>query len=300
MILSFDDAPEDVKRLAFALMESVGSSVSDIAPGDAFICGAHVGLGRRGARYIDAVKWIVRYYESRMDIGPTTNRERASNLAQSISNIGFNWPAGANLSQAILLSIAQAFSPPNSLTKYTPNVNIGSNLKKADTQGGIYRNLASFASYLNEVSKQVGTPVYGDNYSGVQVTITGNRIDVFDGQGTQAPKLIQLAFQDLIGQPTWISPTQVSFGTVLRSDIACGMVVLFPQGIGAPYALTSTGAATGSPNAPASDKTSFQGQFYVNEVHHWANFRQPDGESWKTAFVATPFTPPRSAFSQID
>lgn len=205
--------------------------------------------------------------------------------ADNVGNIGFNWPAGTSLSQAITVSLAQAFSPPNSLVKYTPNVNIGANLMRADTQGGTYKNLYQFASYLNEISVDTGTPVYGTSYAGVSLSIVGNTINVYDGQGAQPAKVIPLAFQDLIGQPTWISATQVSFKTVLRSDIGLGMQVKFPAGIASPYALTSAGAAT--PNAPVSSKTAFQGNFVVNDAHQYANFRQPDAESWNTTFTAS-------------
>ena len=45
------------------------------------------------------------------------------------------------------------------------------------------------------------------NYTGVQITYSGNTIIVYDGTSTspgptQIP--VALAFQDLIGQPTWI------------------------------------------------------------------------------------------------
>jgi hypothetical protein len=116
----------------------------------------------------------------------------------------------------------------------------------------------------------------------------GNTISVYDGQGPTPAKVVPLAFQDLIGQPTWISASQVSFKTVLRSDIGLGMQVKFPQGIVAPYALTSASAAT--PNAPVSSKTAFQGNFVVTEIHHFACFRQADAESWNTTYTASVVT----------
>jgi hypothetical protein len=72
----------------------------------------------------------------------------------------------------------------------------------------------------------------------------------------------------------------------LRSDIVVGMQVQFPQGISSPYALTSPEAAY--PNVPASNATTFQGPFNIQAVRHYANFRQPDADSWCTTFEATP------------
>ena len=97
-------------------------------------------------------------------------------------------------------------------------------------------------------------------------------------------KLTTLKFQDLVGQPTWVDPGTVNFRTVMRADIVLGSAVQFPQGVQAPYVLTTQGAA--QPNSPAMDKTSFQGTFNVIEVHHWGNSRDPNGDSWVTAYSA--------------
>jgi hypothetical protein len=121
------------------------------------------------------------------------------------------------------------------------------------------------------------------------VLITASGSTVYAYGGTVPLSTINLAFQDLIGQPTWMTASTVSFKTVLRSDITVGKLVKFPPGIQAPYALTSDAAPT--PNAPVSSKTAFQGTFSVSEVHHFANFRQHDGASWATAFTASAVTP---------
>lgn len=197
--------------------------------------------------------------------------------ASDISNISWNWPANTPMGGAISTTLAQAFPT------YTATVSVGAELVLPNTDPGIYTSLPAFASYLNQISLKVGQVAYGKPYPGVQITVAGNTIAVFDGKGLTAAKVVPLAFQDLIGQPTWISATQISFKTVLRSDIAVGMEVTLPRGIAAPYALTSVAAAT--PNAPVSSRTAFQGTFVVTEVHHFANFRQPDAESWNTSFV---------------
>jgi hypothetical protein len=196
------------------------------------------------------------------------------------NGISFSWATGSTLESALNTTFSQAF--PN----YTPDIKIASDLQPANgqTQGGAYPSLSSFAAYLLSQTQKSGQATYGDKYPGVQMTIVGNTLKVFDG--TQPPDAKQIAFQDLIGQPTWINPGTVNFKTVLRSDIAVGSSIQFPQGILAPYALTSAAAA--APNAPARSKTVFQGTFTVTEVHHFANFRQPDADSWNTTFSAVP------------
>jgi len=196
------------------------------------------------------------------------------------NGISFTWTSGNSLAGALFTTLSQAFPA------YKAKVEIATNIQPpfGASQSGTYQSLQQFAGYLLEVTQKAGQSVYGSSYPGVQITITGSTIRVFDGTVAQTP--IKLAFQDLIGQPTWINPGVVNFKTVLRSDIGVGSQVQFPQGIIAPYALTSAAAA--APNAPARSKAVFQGVFTAIETHHFANFRQADADSWNTTFSATP------------
>lgn len=204
---------------------------------------------------------------------------QASDLAPD-NGIAFTWQSGTSLGDALSTTLSQAFPG------YTADIKIGSNLQPPNdaTQDGTYKSLSQLSGYLRDISQKAGQSVYGDQYPGVMLTIVGNTIKVFDNTQQQTP--VKLAFQDLIGQPTWINPGTVNFKTVLRSDIAVGTPMQFPQGIVAPFALTSAAAA--APNSPARNKTVFQGVFTVVEVHHFANFRQPDADSWNTTFSAVP------------
>ncbi|MHB8811684.1 MAG: hypothetical protein ACYDAE_00275 [Steroidobacteraceae bacterium] len=192
------------------------------------------------------------------------------------ANISFNWPKGTQLSSALARTLAQAFP------QYKPRISISQNLALATTEAGTYSTLAAFGEYLSDLTVRIGTPIYGETYPGVAITIRGNTIVASDGTVQTPP--IQLAFQDLIGQPTWIGPTEITFRTVLRADIPLLSFIKFPLGILTPYALTSPEAAV--PYTPARSKSVFQGSFFVNEIHHFANFRQADGDSWVSVFKA--------------
>jgi hypothetical protein len=85
----------------------------------------------------------------------------------------------------------------------------------------------AFASYLNGITQKIGRQLYGKSYPGVSISALGNTLYIYDG--TAPSDAIALQFQDLIGQPTWISAAQVSFKTVLRSDITIGANVKFPK-----------------------------------------------------------------------
>jgi hypothetical protein len=192
-------------------------------------------------------------------------------------NISFNWPAGSQLSYALAATLSQAFPG------YKQNIKIG-NLVLSNTETGQYTNIWQFGSYLTEITQSRGAGLYGPNYAGVQITVTGNTVTAYDG--TSPPPVKMLAFNDLIGQPTWIGALTISFKTVLRSDLAPGSQIKFPPGIQGPYVGTAPAAAT--PNSPAAHKATFQGNFIINETHHFMNLRQSDGDSWCTAFTASP------------
>ena len=195
-------------------------------------------------------------------------------------DIAFVWPAYIPLNISLRAALSQ-IKPP-----YTLNVdNISPNLKQASFEVGHYDSLQTFSDHVQQISEKIGKPIYGANYDGVKLTIVGSTIYASDGTGTT--RVVPIEFRDMIGQPTWLEPAKVSFKTVLRSDINLSDLIKFPAVIQLPYALTSAAAVTGTATGvPASTKSAFQGTFEVTEMHHFANFRQPDAESWNTSFVA--------------
>jgi len=193
--------------------------------------------------------------------------------------ISFNWSPGQSLQTALSTALSV-------FKGYTPKFYISANLQPQNStaQPANYPSLETFAGYLAGYTQPIGAQATGNaSYLGVQMSVVGNTINVWDGTAPLSAT-VQLAFQDLIGQPTWIDAATVNFKTVLRYDIAVGAQIKFPAGIVAPYALTSANAA--APNAPSRSKSVFQGTFTVIEAHHFANFRQPDADSWNTTFSA--------------
>ena len=204
--------------------------------------------------------------------------------------VSFQWFAGVPLSDAISATLNAAF-PGFKIQVYILN----ENFTLPNDEAGLYQNLAQFASYLTELTKTIGSQTH-QNYSGVQITYSGSTIIVYDGTVTNAGPAkspVALEFQDLVGQPTWIAPTQVQFNTVLRGNIGVGNTVKFPSAILAPYALTSPAAAAPGNSTPVNNKIAFQGTFLVKSVEHFGSFRDPDADSWVTSFVATSPPTPR-------
>jgi hypothetical protein len=197
--------------------------------------------------------------------------------ARDDQDISFYWPAGMTLATALATCFAQAFPLMSADVSRVADITMNSD------GSGRYSSLAQLADYVQDRSQIIGASIFGEDYSGVQVIIVGNKITAYDS--TSEAATTQLDFNDLIGQPTWINPGTINFKTVMRSDIAIGSKVKFPEkGLLAPYVLTTQAAAV--PGAQARSKTIFQGDFLINRVQHFANFRQPDADAWNTTFDA--------------
>lgn len=222
---------------------------------------------------------------------PSTGR-----LDQPI-NLTIKWEGGQPMSGAIRTALQAAFKS----AKFTIDVRISDQLKlPGNTQPGFYPTLNTFATAIFRLSQSPQfagiKPKGGGAYAGVQVVVRGNTILVFDGTVDYGKATfenpIQIDFEDLIGQPTWIGPNSMNFKTVMRADIQVGDYIRMPTNIVSPFAILTPGAAF--PNVPARNKSIFQGVFSVLEVHHFGNFRQPDARSWVTAFDATAILTPNT------
>ncbi|HZT01878.1 MAG TPA: hypothetical protein VFA39_06415 [Steroidobacteraceae bacterium] len=206
--------------------------------------------------------------------------------------VSFFWPAGTSLYDAINAALQAA------LPEFKTEVFIDPRIVLPNDEAGYYATPSQWASYLLGVTQPLGAQILGFDYPGVKITATGDTIYVFDGTDTNnglSAVTVPINFEDLIGQPTWLLGTQISFKTVLRADIGVGNHIRFPQGIVAPYAILSpaAGAANTTPSVPlpAKSKSVFQGEFVINEVHHFGSYREPDPSAWTSAFVASPAPP---------
>ena len=198
--------------------------------------------------------------------------------------ISWNWARGQSLQSALQQMMTQAFPT------YTANINISANLIAPSDQHGVYVSIAAFAKWLNAYTRKLGAQTNGSGYTGVMIAPFGTGIYAWDGAGPVKPKTVALQFQDLIGQPSWLEANTVLFQTTLRGDINWNDRVTFPTGVMPPFALTTPAAVY--PNSPTASKSAFQGTFIVNkELHHYANFRQDDAESWNTTFVCSYIKP---------
>ncbi len=197
------------------------------------------------------------------------------------TGVCFSWLPGQSLSSAIATSLTQAFPKYNKPSINVAELQVPNGMPQYDASP----SLDVFAQMLHDITLKAGQMLYGKTYPGISVTTDGKTIFVFDRTVPNFSKTKKLVFQDLIGQPTWLNATTITFQTVMRADIDIGDYITFPTGIVSPYAQL-TAAAVG-PNSPAQSKSVFQGTFAIIGLHHFGNFRQPDASGWNTTFRAT-------------
>jgi hypothetical protein len=190
-------------------------------------------------------------------------------------NFPFTMAPGTPLGTAIQNTLAVAM-PGIPVT-----VSVSPNLVLNYPQVGHYTTLERFASFVKALSLGI---VGSASYDGVQITTNGASVTVFDGVGpTSGTNTKTIAFQDLLGQPTWIGPGTISFKTVLRADIHMGDTVTLPQTL-----FTQSTAANQRFLANPQNKLTFSGNYLIVQAHHYGHSRQPDASSWNTTFRAVP------------
>jgi hypothetical protein len=195
-------------------------------------------------------------------------------LASQNANISFFWKAGTPLADALKTSLNAAF-PGVPL-----QIAISPALVLSHDQPGHYTSLTAFNQALRPITVDI---LNNSLYLGVSISMTASGLLVYDGTTKLTPT--QIAFEDMIGQPTWIGPgpQTIQFACAMRADLAVGSLVTLPKGfLGNPGAVTTTPAS----QPQLKQQSIFQGSFMLTTVHHIGEFRQPDGLAWITVFNA--------------
>jgi len=199
------------------------------------------------------------------------------------TNFPFSMPAGMPLGTAI----------QNTLKIAMPTVpvvlNVSPSLVVNHPRSGHYGSLDQFARAMKDISLGI---VGGTVYQGVVIAPNGASLSVTDNVGANSQKNPTIiAWQDLIGQPTWVAPGTISFKTVLRADIKMSGYVSLPKTL-----FTQSSANNQYAGTPQTSLT-FSGTFLITNVHHYGHSRQPDASAWNTTFQAVPATPSTSSSS---
>jgi hypothetical protein len=180
-------------------------------------------------------------------------------------NLVINWKAGMPLATAIANTLQTAFPT------YKQVIGINPNLVLPNDEPGYHQTLTQFAQYIKSISQNI----IGGNYGGVSISVRNGVFYVFDGTTPTTPK--EIAFTDLIGQPTWTSVATIQFACVMRADLQVDDYITLPQ------AQITTSAQSYS---QYRNSLIFQGKFRVQSIRHVGNFRQADALSWLTIVEA--------------
>lgn len=187
-------------------------------------------------------------------------------------NLILNWRKGATLASALATTFKAAF--PNA----SVDINISPKLVSTSDEVGYYASVTQLATFVLSASKSL---LKDQNYPGVGIAGSQSSFKIYDGTVKPATKAI--AFEDMIGQPTWIGPATVQFKTTMRADLTIDDVVTFP-----PAVTTATAGGTAPFGSGLKQKSTFQGTFSIIDVHHFGNSRQPDGYAWNTTYNVVP------------
>lgn len=155
-----------------------------------------------------------------------------------------------------------------------------------------------FCGSLAELAKNLRafslSRIKDPGYTGVEIAVVnGNEIRVWDNDYANHPDQgskisatersknpVQIKFNDLIGQPTWISFGVVSVVCVMRADLQTGDHILMPE--------KARPMIQASSYSQFRDDSAFNGEFVVQSVRLLGNSRQPTAEAWITVIEAYP------------
>ncbi|MDV5434569.1 MULTISPECIES: hypothetical protein [Enterobacter cloacae complex] len=194
------------------------------------------------------------------------------------------WSMGQKLSVAL----TQCFM---TMGGFTPNISISDRLTLNYDRPMFCGSLSELAKNLKAFSL---SRIKDPGYTGVEIAVVnGTEIRVWDNDYANQPDQnsktsasvrsknpVQINFNDLIGQPTWISFGVVSVVCVMRADIETGDHILMPE--------KARPMIQASSYSQFRDDSAFNGEFVVQSVRLLGNSRQPTAEAWITVIEAYP------------
>jgi hypothetical protein len=192
-------------------------------------------------------------------------------------NFVLNWQEGQPLADALKQTLSVVYP------RMPISINISPDVRNNFDCPAFYPTLEGLAEFIGQYTEVTF-------HNRVEIVLQAGKLIVFDKSYTPPP--IQLAFNDFIGQPTWIETGVIQLQTVMRADLEIGAYIRMPQGLqNAPGFTTSTAGAALTRNGAAlpstgKDQTIFQNNFQVIELRHIGSYRTASGEAWSTIFNA--------------
>lgn len=186
------------------------------------------------------------------------------------TNVTQDWKKNTKMSDAIKATLKTA------LPNLKPKIEISDKLILPYDSPWVYQTLQQFADFCRTISVSIlGAGASNSKYPGVNMTIKGDTVYVYDGTQSSGQKSKAIQFRDMIGQPTWLG-AEINFKTMMRADLQIGDIIEMPNAIPIQTPLSSL----------ARTRPTFRGKYQVTQARHLGNYRQPDAGSWATVFNA--------------
>lgn len=182
-------------------------------------------------------------------------------------NIVLNAKKGTNLWDALKQTLETAF--PDQKVVMNP----GKKLTVSQDQIAYFPSLPQLGVFVRRLSQDIG----GEGYPGISIWNNDGNMNLADAASGNVG---QIAFEDLIGQPTWIDTGVIQFKTTMRADIKMLQSITLPK----TWINSSEGANDISPTS--QQQMAFQGTFNIQKIRHVGNSRSPVGSAWVTVFDA--------------
>ena len=184
------------------------------------------------------------------------------------TNLTIDWRAGQPLADAIRATLRAAFPD------YTATINISPRLVLQHDQPGFYGTPFQFARYVRDISRSI---IRDPGYPGVRILLRDQQFVIQDATTRSTP--IQIEFNDMVGQITWLSANTLSVTTVMRADLQTGDFIRLPAQLHLLQTLTMPQS-----QSQARARDPFAGVFQINNARHTGRFRGSGGLSWVTTF----------------
>ena len=189
--------------------------------------------------------------------------------ADNPKNFAFAWNQGQTLTDMVTNILGQAYPGSTIEGSFSPDI------VATHTLQGFYQNIRQFGQTVLNLSKSINA---SQTYLGASIVQRGNGFFLWDGTGS-SDQPTEISFTDMIGNATWSAQALMTFKTVMRGDLACGMVIKMPPGsnvINAQNTFTKF-----------LDQSSFQNTFQIYSLRHVGDYRQADADSWCTVVQAS-------------
>lgn len=198
-------------------------------------------------------------------------------------NLQIMCPRGQPLDEAIKLAITSAYP------ELTVQVSVSDRLIANQTYYHYCTTLTGLSSLVKKWSQSI---IKDADYPGVSVIRNGDVVFVFDTPADG--DVVQIDFDDLVGQPTWVGVKQMQIAVVMRGDLTIGkrftLTYTKSGGALASYGTVGPGSSLGQTVYAGRNKLIFSGTWQIRSLRHIGDSRTPDATSWVTTINAVQVT----------